>query len=530
MNQKPRFTVKHALTCLCLLSLTFPKLQAQNDPADTVPNQINYQGTLFDSNGNALATGQYVLTFRIYSAESDGTLLWGPQTFEDDNAVTVVDGQFNIILGPNDDTDDTNTTDIDESKSLYKALEGTSGNAYLEITVGDETVNTPISPRQQILVTPYALHAENANFALPDAVNSAAIIDGTITSADIGDGTITGTDIANDTITSDDFTEDLRTSLFSTQLGSDKIADDAITSAKIADGTITTVDIGNGQVTSDKIDDGTITSKDLSTLETIQFASNLKQKLNLLAGSNAYGIGVQSHTHYFRTNHHFAWYNQGSHIDGSSSNLFNAGTGGTTLMVLKSNGYLGIGTTDPSEKLHVNGKIKTHNGGIVISSPDSTFDDWSISHGSSSKYLTFRYNNATRAQISDSNGSYLATSDITLKEDISNIDPVLSKVIQMRPVDFYYKDQVDREEKVIGFIAQEMQPLFPEIVNSMGDGKLGISYATVSVIAIKAIQEQQAIIEAQQAEIETLKSEQATTRQQLEGVLERLEQLENNVK
>lgn len=123
-----------------------------------VPQQINYQGKLTDATGKPLATADYTLTFKIYNAASGGALVWGPQVF--DGAATqghgaqvpVVRGFFNIILGPVD------TAGV----SIDKAF--AAPNRYLEITVGS---NPPVSPRQQILSTAFALKALSAYGEVP---------------------------------------------------------------------------------------------------------------------------------------------------------------------------------------------------------------------------------------------------------------------------------------------------------------------------------------------------------------------------
>jgi hypothetical protein len=51
---------------------------------------------------------------------------------------------------------------------------------------------------------------------------------------------------------------------------------------------------------------------------------------------------------------------------------------------------------------------------------------------------------------------------------------------------------------------------------------LGIYYSDIIPVAVKAIQEQQAIIESQQEEIDRLKNEQESLNQQLEVIRKKL--------
>jgi hypothetical protein len=95
----------------------------------------------------------------------------------------------------------------------------------------------------------------------------------------------------------------------------------------------------------------------------LNFASQTRQMVNLWGtGPNAlYGIGVQNSTQYYRTGAGFAWYLGGTHND----NQWNGG-GGTLMMALNNAGNLGINTSAPADRLHVNG------GNVRIQSGDWT--------------------------------------------------------------------------------------------------------------------------------------------------------------
>lgn len=123
--------------------LTFLWLITINTYA-SVPGLINYQGKLTDANGEPLVTGEYNLTFKIYESIDAETAKWS----EVHSAVPVVKGFFNVILGG--------------VAPITSAFD--TENAYLEITVND---GAPISPRQRVLSSPYALHAEYAKHGVP---------------------------------------------------------------------------------------------------------------------------------------------------------------------------------------------------------------------------------------------------------------------------------------------------------------------------------------------------------------------------
>ena len=92
--------------------------------------------------------------------------------------------------------------------------------------------------------------------------------------------------------------------------------------------------------------------------------------------------------------------------------------------------------------------------------------------------------------------NFIQTSDQRLKTDISSLDNVMDKVMQMSPKSYRFKSD-DAGERQIGFLAQEIERIFPEIVDYDAENdRYALSYTDFSVVAIKAIQEQQKEIEA----------------------------------
>ena len=78
-------------------------------------------------------------------------------------------------------------------------------------------------------------------------------------------------------------------------------------------------------------------------------------------------------------------------------------------------------------------------------------------------------------------------SDQKLKKDISTIDNAVDKVMQLRGVDYTWKQS---EEKSKGVIAQELQKVLPELV-SESDDRLSVNYNGIIGVLIEAIKEQQ---------------------------------------
>jgi Chaperone of endosialidase len=105
-------------------------------------------------------------------------------------------------------------------------------------------------------------------------------------------------------------------------------------------------------------------------------------------------------------------------------------------------------------------------------------------------------------------------SDRRLKERIMPIQGGLSRVMQMKPVEYYWKNPKSGDRRQLGFIAQELETVVPEVVEHAQttteelealkkSGKptpeitdrYGVNYTMLIPVLTQAIQEQQAMIE-----------------------------------
>ena len=99
--------------------------------------------------------------------------------------------------------------------------------------------------------------------------------------------------------------------------------------------------------------------------------------------------------------------------------------------------------------------------------------------------------NGERLYISGSiraTGSITANSDITLKKNLLKIENALEKVEQINGYTYELKE--DDSKRHGGVIAQEIDKVFPEIVNIGNDGLMGVEYGNISALLIEAIKEQ----------------------------------------
>ena len=95
-------------------------------------------------------------------------------------------------------------------------------------------------------------------------------------------------------------------------------------------------------------------------------------------------------------------------------------------------------------------------------------------------------------------GQFVTFSDATLKKNVKQLDGAIEKVMSMRGVSYEMKKD-DRGRAEVGFIAQEMKQVVPEVVYGDEDGNHGIDYGKLTSILVEAVK-------AQQTQIDELKA------------------------
>jgi hypothetical protein len=116
---------------------------------------------------------------------------------------------------------------------------------------------------------------------------------------------------------------------------------------------------------------------------------------------------------------------------------------------------------------------------------------------------TYRFRVADSGNATNVNGSYGTISDAKLKENIVDATPKLNKINQLKVRNF---NLIGNDLKQIGFVAQELENVFPSMVEELADkdvdgNDLGTTTKTIKTtvlipILVKAMQEQQALIES----------------------------------
>ncbi|BDQ03413.1 hypothetical protein [Ignavibacterium sp.] len=298
--------------------------------SQSIPQTINFQGVLKDASGNIVSNGDYNVTFKIYNAETGGTELW-----TETKLVNVVDGIFSTQLG-------TVTPITLPFDAAY----------WLGITVGSGSELTPRVPfssvpysRMSLSVPDNSLTASKIHSGqivkslngLKDDVNLVAGSNVTITPSG-NDLTISASGGGGGTVTQINTGAGLTGGPITTT-GTISVANDGITTAMLQ----------NNSVTSSKIADGTITATDIANSQVVKSINNLKDNVNLVAGSN---ITITP------SGQNLTISSTSGGIGGSgTTNYIPLFTGSSTLgssVLYQSGSKIGIGTTTPDYSLTIN--------------------------------------------------------------------------------------------------------------------------------------------------------------------------------
>jgi hypothetical protein len=228
------------------------------------------------------------------------------------------------------------------------------------------------------------------------------------------------------------------------------------------------------------------------------------------------------------------------------------GTNNTTRMFLLSDGKLGIGNSSPGSTLTVGSTDGTVPGEITLNptaasneggqinfkrSLNGSTVDWSIDqYGTSAADARFRIFNTSElnGMVIKENGfigmgnsaptvrlqvtgdiianSIAGSSDARFKTNISPITNSLQKVLALRGVHFNWNrtafpERMFSDKKTIGFIAQEVEKVVPEIVQTENTPEQykSVHYDKVVALLVEAIKEQQKQINQLQKQVKILR-------------------------
>ena len=90
--------------------------------------------------------------------------------------------------------------------------------------------------------------------------------------------------------------------------------------------------------------------------------------------------------------------------------------------------------------------------------------------------------------------SFNSASDARLKNQVVNLDGALDKIDNIRGVYHHWIHENQPQERQIGVIAQEVEAIYPELVNHGSNGYLSVNYPKLTAVLLQSIKELKAIV------------------------------------
>ena len=168
------------------------------------------------------------------------------------------------------------------------------------------------------------------------------------------------------------------------------------------------------------------------------------------------------------------------------------GTNGTERMRIDSSGNLLVGTT--TSPASSGGKLACSGG---------TYFSYGSNNAGGTNFVVYNSSNVGVYLVAGQT-SWTANSDERLKDISGNLENSLNAVNSLRAIKYTLKSDEDKVNRV-GLVAQDVQKVLPEVVDTNENGFLGVRYSEIVPLLVSAIQELNAKVDAQAAEIATLK-------------------------
>ena len=215
----------------------------------------------------------------------------------------------------------------------------------------------------------------------------------------------------------------------------------------------------------------------------------------------------------------------------SSGNLL---VGTTAALAAASLGKFNVQATTGVSAIYASNSASFASAVVQIGCGTNSGTGWNIlegysANGGADQFAVKRFQIIGNGNVQNTNNSYGAISDIKLKENIVDTSPKLDKLLQVKIRNYNLK--TDPDHKQIGVIAQELETVFPSLIEETedketvtktrevdgveeeyteqvptGETTKAVKYSVFVPILIKAIQEQQALITSLTARLEVLEA------------------------
>jgi septal ring factor EnvC (AmiA/AmiB activator) len=155
------------------------------------------------------------------------------------------------------------------------------------------------------------------------------------------------------------------------------------------------------------------------------------------------------------------------------------------------NGWMGLGTDMSSAPYELSVYYSTNGASSVCF---GKYDGTASQYGGFTP--TARLSNAGTWTVAGDVVAYGSPSDITLKTNVKPLEGALEKVTKLQGVSFTWKENTEMSKMTnlkddIGFIAQEVQEILPDLVRKNDNGLLSLRDKGITALLVEAIKEQQ---------------------------------------
>ena len=218
---------------------------------------------------------------------------------------------------------------------------------------------------------------------------------------------------------------------------------------------------------------------------------HLYQNGYLNASGNDTYVNTAAASLYRMSGAQHTWYNAPSGTAGNAISW-------TQAMTLDASGNLLVGTTSNNGIFTLSSGSNNANMGSFTctntSGPNYILSLQSNSSAANTVAFIRAFNNTSTlcfnvggsGNVTNTNNSYGAISDRSLKENIVDATPKLQDLLAVKIRNFNIKGD---SAKQIGVVAQELEEVFPSMIEENADGLKGVKYSVFVPILVKAIQE-----------------------------------------